>query len=157
MENHSRVPNVEVAAILYEVADLLEIKGVRFKPQAYRRAALAIETLPESVADVAREGDLDEIPPGVGRAIAAKIREILETGSLGYLSALREEIPPEGVQHLTRLEGGIGPKKAIALSRELGVRTVDDLEAAGGLAGRIRDLPVSGGRRPKRTSSRASA
>lgn len=156
MENHSRVPNVEVAAILYEVADLLEIKGVRFKPQAYRRAALAIETLPESVADVAREGDLDEIPPGVGRAIAAKIREILETGSLGYLSALREEIPPEGVQHLTRLEG-IGPKKAIALSRELGVRTVDDLEAAGGLAGRIRDLPPGFGRRPKRTSSRASA
>ncbi|NMA10041.1 MAG: DNA polymerase/3'-5' exonuclease PolX, partial [Methanomicrobiales archaeon] len=118
MENHSRVPNVEVAAILYEVADLLELKGVRFKPQAYRRAALAIETLPESIADVAREGDLDEIP-GVGRAIAAKIREILETGSLGYLSALREEIP-EGVQHLTRIEG-IGPKKAIALSRELGV------------------------------------
>jgi len=140
MENHSRVPNVEVAAILYEVADLLELKGVRFKPQAYRRAALAIETLPESVADVAREGDLDEIP-GVGRAIAAKIREILETGSLGYLSALREEIP-EGVQHLTRIEG-IGPKKAIALSRELGVRTVDDLEAAA-TAGRIRDLPGFG-------------
>ncbi|KAF5075882.1 MAG: DNA polymerase/3'-5' exonuclease PolX [Methanoculleus horonobensis] len=140
MENHSRVTNVEVAAILYEVADLLEIKGVRFKPQAYRRAALAIETLPESIGDLERRGDLDEIP-GVGRAIAAKIREILETGSLGYLSSLRAELP-EGVQHLTRLEG-IGPKKAIALSRELGVRTVDDLEAKA-LAGRIRDLPGFG-------------
>ncbi|KDE55393.1 DNA polymerase/3'-5' exonuclease PolX [Methanoculleus sp. MH98A] len=137
MENHLRVTNIEVAAILYEVADLLEIKGVRFKPQAYRRAALAIETLPENIADVAREGDLDEIP-GVGKGIAKKIREVIETGSLGYLSSLREELP-EGVQYLTRLEG-IGPKKAIALSRELGVRTVDDLEAAA-LAGRIRDLP----------------
>ncbi|KLK88818.1 phosphotransferase [Methanoculleus sediminis] len=140
MENHSRVTNIEVAAILYEVADLLEIKGVRFKPQAYRRAALAIETLPENIADVAREGDLDGIP-GVGKGIAEKIREILETGSLGYLSSLREELPG-GVQYLTRLEG-IGPKKAIALSRELGIRTVDDLEAAA-TAGRIRDLPGFG-------------
>jgi DNA polymerase (family 10) len=137
MESLSRVTNMEVAAILYEVADLLEIKGVRFKPQAYRRAAQAIETLPEDIADVAREEDLDEIP-GVGKSIAEKIREIVETGNLRYLASLREELP-EGVQYLTRLEG-IGPKKAIALSRELGIRTVDDLEAAA-LAGRIRDLP----------------
>ncbi|MDN5340374.1 MAG: polymerase [Euryarchaeota archaeon] len=140
MENHSWVTNIEVAAILHEVADLLEIKGVRFKPQAYRRAALGIETLPENVADVAQRGGLDEIP-GVGKAIAEKIREILETGSLEYLSALRKEVP-EGVQHLVRLEG-IGPKKAIALSRELGIKTVDDLEAAA-KAGRIRDLPGFG-------------
>ncbi|WP_292519622.1 DNA polymerase/3'-5' exonuclease PolX [Methanoculleus sp.] len=137
METLSRVTNIEVAAILYEVADLLEIKGVRFKPQAYRRAAQAIETLPEDIGDIARRGDLDDIP-GVGKGIAGKVREIVETGSLGYLATLCEELP-EGVQYLTRLPG-IGPKKAIALSRELGVRTVDDLEAAA-LAGRIRDLP----------------
>ena len=140
MENHSRVTNVEVAAILYEVATLLEIKGVRFRPQAYRRAAMAVEGLPERIAGVARRGELEDIP-GVGRAIAEKIHEIVETGDLGYLAALREELP-EGAQHLTRVPG-IGPKKAIALSRELGVRTVDDLEAAA-LAGRIRDLPGFG-------------
>lgn len=140
METLSRTTNIEIAAILYEVADLLEIKGVRFKPQAYRRAAQAIETLPEDIADVAREGDLDEVP-GVGKSIAEKIREIVETGNLEYLASLREELP-EGVQYLTRLPG-IGPKKAIALSRELGVRTVDDLEAKA-LAGRIRDLPGFG-------------
>ncbi|MCM2466265.1 DNA polymerase/3'-5' exonuclease PolX [Methanoculleus oceani] len=140
MESLSRVTNIEVAAILYEVADLLEIKGVRFKPQAYRRAAQAVETLPEDIGMVAREERLDEVP-GVGRGIAGKIREIVETGSLAYLTSLREELP-EGVQHLTRLEG-IGPKKAIALSRELGIRTVDDLEAKA-LAGRIRDLPGFG-------------
>ena len=132
--------NLEVAAILSEVADLLEIKGVRFKPQAYRRAAQAIETLPEDIADVAREERLDEIP-GVGRGIAGKVREIVETGSLAYLASLRRELPV-GVQELTRIEG-IGPKKAAVLSRELGIRSVDDLEAAA-KAGRIRDLPGFG-------------
>lgn len=132
--------NLEVAAILYEVADLLEIKGVRFKPQAYRRAAQAIETLPEDIADVAREERLDEIP-GVGRGIAGKVREIVDTGSLAYLASLRRELPV-GVQELTRIEG-IGPKKAAVLSRELGIRSVDDLEAAA-KAGRIRDLPGFG-------------
>lgn len=132
--------NLEVAAILSEVADLLEIQGVRFKPQAYRRAAQAIETLPEDIADVAREERLDEIP-GVGRGIAGKVREIVETGSLAYLASLRRELPV-GVQELTRIEG-IGPKKAAVLSRELGIRSVDDLEAAA-KAGRIRDLPGFG-------------
>ena len=151
MESLSRVTNMEVAAILHEVADLLEIKGVRFKPQAYRRAAQAIETLPEDIADVAREGDLDEIP-GVGKSIAAKIREVVETGSLRYLASLREELP-EGVQYLTRLEG-IGPKKAIALSRELGIRTVTTWRRRRWPAGSAicPALP----RRRKRTSSRAS-
>ena len=132
--------NLEVAAILSEVADLLEIQGVRFKPQAYRRAAQAIETLPEDIADVAREERLDEIP-GVGKSIAGKVREIVDTGSLAYLASLRRELPV-GVQELTRIEG-IGPKKAAVLSRELGIRSVDDLEAAA-KAGRIRDLPGFG-------------
>jgi len=140
MADASRVTNLEVAATLYEVADLLEIKGVRFKPQAYRRAAQAIEALSEDIADVAREDRLDDIP-GVGKGIAGKIREFVETGSLAYLASLREELP-EGVQHLTRIEG-IGPKKAAVLSRELGVRTVADLEAAAN-SGRIRDLPGFG-------------
>ncbi|NLA38753.1 MAG: DNA polymerase/3'-5' exonuclease PolX [Methanomicrobiales archaeon] len=140
MEKLARLANFEVAAILYEVADLLEIKGVRFKPHAYRRVAQAIDTLPEDVADLVREGRLGEIP-GVGKGISGKITEIIETGSLGYLESLREELP-EGVQELTRLEG-IGPKKALILSRELGIRGIDDLETAAA-AGRIRDLPGFG-------------
>ncbi|MBP7412140.1 MAG: DNA polymerase/3'-5' exonuclease PolX [Methanoculleus sp.] len=140
MERLPGMTNLEVAAILSEVADLLEIQGVRFKPQAYRRAAQAIETLPEDIADVAREERLDEIP-GVGKGIAGKVREIVETGSLAYLASLRRELPV-GVQELTRIEG-IGPKKAAVLSRELGIRSVDDLEAAA-KAGRIRDLPGFG-------------
>lgn len=135
-----QVTATEVAAILSEVADLLEIKGVRFKPHAYRRAAQAIETLTEDIVTVAREGRLDEIP-GVGKSIAGKVQEIVETGSLGYLASLREEIP-EGVRDLTRIEG-IGPKRALTLSRELGIRNLDDLEAAA-KAGLIRDLPGFG-------------
>ena len=75
------------------------------------------------------------------RSIAGRVREIVETGNLAYLESLRDELP-EGVQELTRIEG-IGPKKAITLSRELGIRSIDDLEAKA-LAGRIRDLPGFG-------------
>jgi len=140
MEMLPGMTNLEVAAILHEVADLLEIKGVRFKPHAYRRAAMAIETLPEDVADVAREGRLGDIP-GVGRGIAEKIEEIVKTGRLAYLESLRRELPA-GVQELIRIEG-IGPKKATVLTRDLGIRSIDDLEAAA-KAGRIRDLPGFG-------------
>jgi DNA polymerase (family 10) len=140
MERVARLTNLEVAAILFEVADLLEIKGVRFKPYAYRRVAQAIETIPEDIANVAREGRLDEIP-GVGKSIAEKIQEIIETGDLAYLESLREELP-EGVPDLTRIEG-IGPKRALILSRDLGIRSIDDLEAAA-KAGRVRDLPGFG-------------
>lgn len=108
--------------------------------------AQAIETIPEDIANVAREGRLDEIP-GVGKSIAEKIQEIIETGDLAYLESLREELP-EGVPDLTRIEG-IGPKRALILSRDLGIRSIDDLEAAA-KAGRVRDLPDSG-RRPSRT------
>lgn len=140
MEKLKRLTNIEVAAILYEVAGLLEIKGVRFSPYAYRRAAQAIETLPEDIADLAREGRLGEIP-GVGKGIAGRITEIIDTGGLGYLESLREELPA-GVQELTRIEG-IGPKRALFLSRELGIQGIDDLEAAA-TADRIRDLPGFG-------------
>ena len=77
-----RTGNGQVAAILYEVADLLEIENVKFKPVAYRRAAHAIETLPEDIGRIAERGGLEEIP-GVGTHIATKIREILGPGSSG--------------------------------------------------------------------------
>jgi DNA polymerase (family 10) len=140
MEKLGRMTNLEVASILYEVADLLEIKGVQFKPRAYRHAAQVIETLPEDVADVYEQGRLEEIP-GVGESIAEKVKEIIETGTLAYLDQLKREMP-EGVPALMEVEG-LGPKKALILNKELGVRTVEDLEAAA-KAGKIRDLPGFG-------------
>jgi DNA polymerase (family X) len=128
--------NLQVAAILYEVADLLEIENVKFKPVAYRRAAHAIETFPEEIGRVAERGGLEEIP-GVGIHIATKLREILATGKLGYLDRLKQEVGP-GVRELADI-GGIGPKKAMVLHRELGIDSLEQLGAAA-RAGKIREL-----------------
>jgi len=128
--------NKEIADIFYEIADLLEIKNVKFKPIAYRRAAHIIESLTDDLAEIEKRGELEEIP-GVGTHIAAKIRELLTTGKLAYFDRLKSEIPP-GVLELAELEG-IGPKKAMILNRELGVASMETLEEVAS-AGKIRDL-----------------
>ena len=128
--------NRQVAAILYEVADLLEMKDVKFKPVAYRRAAHGIETLAEDIGRVAERGELEDLP-GVGTHIATKIREILDSGKLGYLERLNAEVGP-GVREPADV-GGIGPKKAMLLHQKLGIRNLADLEAAA-RAGKIREL-----------------
>ena len=136
MDPPARVTNRQIAAIFFEVADLLETEGVKFKPIAYRRAAHVIETLSEDVAAISGDGKLEEIP-GVGTHIAAKIREILATGKLAYYDRLKSEIPP-GVLELAEL-GGIGPKKAMILSSTLGITSTEGLEEAA-KAGKIRGL-----------------
>ncbi|MBC7092794.1 DNA polymerase/3'-5' exonuclease PolX, partial [Candidatus Bipolaricaulota bacterium] len=72
-----------VAKILYEVAELLELEGVQFKPRAYRRAAQSVESCPTPIEDLVAEGRLGELP-GVGESIAKKIEEIVATGKLAY-------------------------------------------------------------------------
>ncbi|HSQ92962.1 MAG TPA: DNA polymerase/3'-5' exonuclease PolX [Methanoregula sp.] len=128
--------NRQVAAILYEVADLLEIKGVKFKPVAYRRAAHGIETLAEEINRVADRDGLEEVP-GVGSHIATKIREILSTGNLQYLERLKGDVGP-GVREIAEI-GGIGPKKAVFLHQKLGIENIGQLETAA-KEGRIRGL-----------------
>src|SRR5512138_2489473 len=132
----ARLNNREVAAILYEVADLLEIKDVKFKPVAYRRAAQGIETLTEDINRVAERDGLEDLP-GVGSHIATKLREILDTGKLGYLDRLKQEVG-SGVREIAEI-GGIGPKKAVFLHEKLGIETLDQLEAAA-REGKIRGL-----------------
>ena len=134
------INNNQVAAIFYEVADILEIKSVKFKPVAYRKAAHGIETLKEDIRTINEQGKLEDIP-GVGVNLAAKIREILGTGKLAYLEKLRQEVP-EGVLKLADI-GGIGPKKALILTRELGITDREGLEKAA-KDGKIRDLPGFG-------------
>jgi len=140
MDTPLMVNNSRVAAIFFEVSELLRIKGEKFKPQAYAKAAHTIESLQEDVAEISRLGKLEEIP-GVGIHLAEKIEEIINTGRLGYLEDLRRELPP-GVLELADLEG-IGPKKAILLNRKLGITTRAGLEEAA-KAGKIRDLPGFG-------------
>jgi DNA polymerase (family X) len=110
------VSNAEVAERLSEIADLLDLLGERFKPEAYRRAARSLEALPESLETIAARGELESIP-GVGEAISGKVAELLRTGSLPYLERLRAEVPA-GVLELMRLPG-VGPKTARRFWTEL--------------------------------------
>ncbi len=128
--------NAEAAAIFREIADLLDLQGIPYKPEAYRRAARSIETLGEELSEVAARDELETIP-GVGEAIAEKIREFLAQGKLPYYERLRTEVP-DGIVELMHLPG-VGPKTAHRLWAEVGVEGPAELEAAIA-AGRLEGL-----------------
>ncbi|MCG1005646.1 DNA polymerase/3'-5' exonuclease PolX [Halorubrum lacusprofundi] len=121
--------NDEVAALLEEFADLLEATGVEYKPTAYRRAAENVREHAAPIENLAGEGEdaVAEIDR-VGDAIASKIVEYFETGSIEELEALRSELPAD-IGALTAVEG-VGPKTVGSLYEALGITTLDELEAA---------------------------
>jgi len=119
--------NREIAAIFYEVADILDLQNVAFKPNAYRRAARSIEALEEDISKMASEDRLTEIP-GIGDSVAKKIQEILRTGELSYLSKLRSQIP-EGLLQIISIPD-VGPKTAMLLYKELGIENLEQLRKA---------------------------
>ena len=85
--------NQKIAEILKEIAEMLEINSVAFKPKSYRKAAVAIENLKEDILDIYKKGSfkaLDEIP-GVGKSIAKKIEEYLKTKKIKYFQELKEK------------------------------------------------------------------
>ncbi|HEY1623077.1 MAG TPA: DNA polymerase/3'-5' exonuclease PolX [Streptosporangiaceae bacterium] len=119
--------NEAVAGLLNEYAELLQITGGDpFRARNYQKAARSVAGHPGSVEGLDEKG-LKAIP-GVGASIAAKIAEFNATGTIAALEELRGSIP-EGVRDLTRIPG-LGPKRALQLSRELDIHTVDDLEQA---------------------------
>lgn len=126
--------NALVARILHEIADLLELDGVAFKPRAYRRAADVVESLGEPIEDLVASGAHAALP-GVGEAIAKKIAEIVETGRLAYHDELKAKLPID-LYALTRVDG-VGPKTAKLLYDELGVKTLEDLDRVA-RAGQVR-------------------
>ncbi len=130
--------NDEIARELEAFADLLEAKGVEYKPRAYRRAAENVRDHTAAIDGLATEGEdaVAEIE-AVGDAISAKIVEYVETGAIAELETLREELPVE-MEALTGVEG-VGPKTVGRLYEELEVETLDDLEEAAE-AGEIREL-----------------
>jgi hypothetical protein len=83
----------EIAALLYELSALMDLKGDVYKRNAYRKAAQSIEALDAEVSKYRVQGKLETIP-GVGKAIAQKITEMLDTGRLHKLEELRAEFPP---------------------------------------------------------------
>jgi DNA polymerase (family X) len=119
--------NREAAELFRSIADILDVLGERFKPEAYRRAARSIESLTESLTDVAARDELRTIP-GIGEAIEEKIREYLATGHLRYYERLQKEVPP-GILELLRVPG-LGPKTARRFWVELGVEGPKELADA---------------------------
>jgi DNA polymerase (family 10) len=133
--------NRDLAETFNLIADLLEVKGeVIYKILAYRKAADSLTNLGRDVNDVWKEGKLTDIP-GVGKAIAEKIDELLSTGRLEFLEKLEAEVPPSLVDVLQVPD--VGPKKAALFWRKAGVTNLADLEAAA-RAGKLRDLPGMG-------------
>jgi len=133
--------NTDIARVFSDVADLLEMKGEnRFKIRAYQRVVRAIEHLPVDVEMLVAQDRLREIP-GVGEAITQKITELVTTGKLGYYEQLKAEFPP-GVSTLLTIPG-IGPRTAVLLACDLGIETVDHLEAAI-RSGQVAALPRMG-------------
>jgi DNA polymerase (family 10) len=119
--------NAEVASILYEFAELMDLKGDVFKRNAYLKAAQSVESLDRDVRAYYEQGKLETIP-GVGKAIAQKIIEYLETGNSHKLEELRAEFPP-GLLDLMKVPE-IGPKTLVRLYHELGVKSLEELKQA---------------------------
>lgn len=121
--------NQAIAETLEELADLLEIRGEAvFKLRAYRNGAKVIGDLAQPLAELVRNGtDLTTLD-GIGKSLAEKCEELVRTGRLQALEDVLVEIP-RSVLDLARVPK-VGPKKASALFRNLGIRTLDQLRAA---------------------------
>ncbi|MBE0682367.1 MAG: DNA polymerase/3'-5' exonuclease PolX [Anaerolineales bacterium] len=133
--------NRQLADTFTLIANLCEIKGeVIYVILAYRKAAENLMTLSREASEYWKEGKLREIP-GVGKAIAEKIDELLQTGKLGFLENLKKEVPESLADWLQ--VPGLGPKKIALIWKTLNITLLSELEAAA-KAGKLRDLPGMG-------------
>src|SRR5687768_13939555 len=132
--------NLAIARVLAQIGDLLEIKNENpFKIRAYRNAAETVAHHPQSVAALTPGERL--ALPGIGKDLANKIAELVESGAIAYHTELLQEFPPT-ILDLLNLQG-VGPKTVALLYSALNIRTVDELAAAA-REGRLRDLKGMG-------------
>jgi DNA polymerase (family 10) len=122
--------NQEVAQILFEIGEFLELQEIPFKPQAYQQAAIAIDNMEEDILDLYKQEGVKGLKKitGVGNSIAANIEEFLKTGKIKYLKELKK-VSPIDLEQLTKVEG-LGVKRIKRLWKELGIRNLKDLEKA---------------------------
>ncbi len=133
--------NREIAAVFANVADLLQIRGDNIhRVLSYRRAAETIHELPRDLHAIAAANQLTQLPH-IGKTLADKITELLDSGRLQFLDRLTEELPLTLVE-VMRING-VGPKKAALFWEKAQIATVTDLEKAA-RDGKLRDLPRMG-------------
>jgi DNA polymerase (family 10) len=136
--------NPEIARTLEEVADILEIQNANpFRIRAYRNAVRTVETVTVPLRRWVEENRPLTDLPGIGKEMANHIKEMVETGTLGFRDELLAEVPRSLIE-LMRLPG-LGPKKARRVWDELKIGSVDELEAAA-KEGRIAAIPGFGAR-----------
>lgn len=141
MKSPKKISNTQIADLFKKIADMLEIKGeIIYKILAYRKASESIYELNRDVSDYWELGQLKEIP-GVGKAIAEKIDELLSTGKLEFFEELCKEVP-ESLVELLRVPD-LGPKKVAILWKNAGILNISDLYKVA-KAGEIRYLPGFG-------------
>jgi len=142
------VHNEDIAAIFDEMADLLEIEGANpFRVRAYRNAARSLRSLGRELAEMVAKGeDLTQLP-GIGKDLAAKIVERVQTGKVHALEKLHRKVPAslEDLLHIP----GLGPKRVRLLFDELGIETLEQLAEAA-RAGRLQTLPRFGAKTEQR-------
>lgn len=122
--------NLEIARVFEEMAELLELRGENaFRVRAYRNGAKTIQELEQPVADIVADPDLDLTKhAGIGATLADKCKVLVEQGKLPQLEELREKTPAVLIK-MTRIPG-LGAKKAMALQKELGIETLEQLKEA---------------------------
>jgi len=119
--------NLELAKIFYEIANILEIQDVQWKPRAYRKAAQSIESLNEDIEIIYEKGGLKALDniPGVGKGISKKIAEYIETGKIKEYQKLKKKFPVEFMQIPE-----VGPKTAKKLYEKLKIKNIKQLKEA---------------------------
>ena len=133
--------NAAVAERLEAFAGLLDLAGASgYTSRAYRRAAETIRGTPAPILELARQGRAQELR-GIGPGIAARLRELAETGTIAELDELRREVRPELVGFGRML--GLAPKRTVEIAKALGIETVDEFRQAAS-EGRLRSAPGVG-------------
>src|ERR1700682_2901232 len=118
----------QIAEVLQEIATLLELKDENpFKIRAYVNAARSLETFGGNLSDLQDEEALAKIP-GIGKAIAAKVKELAGTGSLKYLEEMRAAFPTPILELFSI--SGLGAKKVKALYEQLKISSIEELQKA---------------------------
>lgn len=125
-----QMKNSQIAQIFFEMADILEIQGVEWKPRAYKEAARTLESMEEDIGRIYEDGGIKALIQvhGIGESLAKKIEEFIKTGKIEAYEKLKKSVPSH-INLLIKIPT-IGPKKVKKLNEELKISNIKELEKA---------------------------